>query len=139
MVDLFRPLMTADARRAADDALTADAAGRLMIGQGPLVDRFEAQFGRYVDAPRDVLATNSCTSALDLALHLIGVGAGDEVITTPQTCTATTGVIVNRGAVPVWADVDPLTGLIDPGCVARLVTPKTRAIMAVDWAGRSCD
>lgn len=139
MVDLFRPLMTSDARRAADDALTPDAAGRLMIGQGPMVDRFEVQFGRYVEAPRDVLTVNSCTAALDLGLHLIGVGEGDEVITTPQTCTATTGVIVNRGAVPVWADVDRLTGLIDPASVARLVTPKTCAVMAVDWAGRRCD
>ncbi|MEK0431709.1 MAG: hypothetical protein RL139_1513 [Gemmatimonadota bacterium] len=139
VIPLFRPLMTPEAVRAAADALTPAADGSLMIGQGPAVDRFEAQFRRYVDAPRDVLTTNSCTSALDLALHLIGVGAGDEVITTPQTCTATTGVIVNRGAVPVWADVDPLTGLIDPSSVAPLVTPKTRAVMAVDWAGRSCD
>lgn len=139
MIDLFRPLQTPDAARAAYDALTPTADGRLMIGQGPVVDRFEAQFRRYVDAPRDVLTTNSCTAALDLALHLAGVGAGVEVITTPQTCTATTGVIVNRGAVPVWADVDALTGLIDPASVARLVTPKTRAVMAVDWAGRPCD
>ena len=139
MIPLFRPLMTAEAARAAADALTPAADGSLMIGQGPVVDRFEAQFRRYVEAPRDVLTTNSCTAALDLALHLAGVGAGDEVITTPQTCTATTGVIVNRGAVPVWADVDALTGLIDPASVARLVTPKTRAVMAVDWAGRPCD
>lgn len=139
MIDLFRPLVTSEAARAAFDALTPDASGRLMIGQGPVVDRFEAQFQRYVDAPRDVLTTNSCTAALDLALHLIGVSEGDEVITTPQTCTATTGVIVNRGAVPVWADVDALTGLIDPASVARLVTPRTRAVMAVDWAGRPCD
>lgn len=139
MIDLFRPLMTAEAARAAAEALTPTADGRLMIGQGPVVDRFEAQFRRYVDAPRDVLTTNSCTSALDLALRLIGVGPGDEVITTPQTCTATTGVIVNRGAVPLWADVDPLTGLINPASVARLVSPKTAAIMAVDWAGRTCD
>lgn len=139
MIPLFRPLMTPEAARSAAEALTPAADGSLMIGQGPVVDRFEAQFRRYVDAPRDVLTTNSCTAALDLALHLIGVGAGDEVITTPQTCTATTGVIVNRGAVPVWADVDALTGLIDSGSVARLVTPKTRAVMAVDWAGRPCD
>lgn len=139
MIPLFRPLMTAEAIRAATDALTPMSDGSLMIGQGPVVDRFEAQFRRYVDAPRDVLTTNSCTAALDLALHLAGVGAGDEVITTPQTCTATTGVIVNRGAVPVWADVDALTGLIDPTSVARLVTPKSRAVMAVDWAGRPCD
>ncbi|MEO8082513.1 MAG: DegT/DnrJ/EryC1/StrS family aminotransferase, partial [Ardenticatenales bacterium] len=139
MIDLFRPLQTPDAARAAYEALTPSADGRLMIGQGPVVDRFEAQFRRYVNAPRDVVTTNSCTAALDLALHLIGVGAGDEVITTPQTCTATNGVIVNRGAVPVWADVDPLTGLIDPESVVHLVTPRTRAVMAVDWAGRPCD
>jgi dTDP-4-amino-4,6-dideoxygalactose transaminase len=70
---------------------------------------------------------------------LIGIGLGDEVITTPMTCTATNGVLVNRRAKLVWADVDPHTGLIDSEDVARKRTTRTKAIMAVDWAGRSCD
>jgi dTDP-4-amino-4,6-dideoxygalactose transaminase len=110
------------------------------IGEGPRVQEFEQAFGQLVGGPETLpLALNSCTSALDLALHLIGVGLGDEVITTPMTCTATNGVLVNRHAKIVWADVDPITGLIDPADVERKVTHRTKAIMAVDWAGRSCD
>ena len=109
------------------------------IGQGPQVEAFEAAFGQLVDTPFPPLALNSCTSALDLALHLIGVGPGDEVISTPMTCTASNGVIVNRGAKIVWADVDPFTGLISPADVGRKITPQTKAIMAVDWGGRPCD
>lgn len=120
--------------------LTPDVDGRLYIGEGPRGQEFEDQFGRLVglETPRP-LALNSCTSALDLALHLIGVGLGDEVITTPMTCSATNGVIVNRGGKIVWADIDPVTGLIDANDVERKVTKRTKAIMAVDWAGRSCD
>src|SRR3990170_2900817 len=109
------------------------------IGQGPKVEEFEQAFARALDAPFVPLSLNSGTSALDLALHLIGVGPGDEVISTPMTCTATNGVIVNRGAKIVWADVDPFTGLISPGDVGRLVSRRTKAIMAVDWGGKPCD
>lgn len=121
-------------------ALTPDEDGRLFIGQGPKVQEFERRFGALVGQETPLpLTTNSCTSALDLALHLIGVSLGDEVITTPMTCTATNSPIVTRRAKIVWADVDPETGLIDPVDVARKVTKRTKAIMAVDWAGRSCD
>jgi len=109
------------------------------IGQGPVVDQFEKELQTLLQSDREVLTVNSGTSALDLALHLAGVGPGDEVVTTAMTCTATNGVIVNRGAIPVWADVIPETGLIDPASVARKMTKKTKAIMAVDWAGHACD
>ena len=123
-----------------DDAalrLLRGAIQRGYLGQGPLNAEFEQMLGEFLDA--DVLTLNSCTSALDLALHMIGVDHGDEVISTPVTCTATNGVIVNRGAKIVWADVDPTTGLIDPEDVRRKVNHRTAAIMAVDWAGRSAD
>ncbi len=109
------------------------------VGQGEKVEEFEKAFARYVFSSLVPLSVNSCTSALDLSLHLIGVKPGDEVITTPVTCTATNGVIVNRRAIPVWADVDPFTGLISPEDVAKKITSNTKAIIAVDWAGRSCD
>lgn len=109
------------------------------VGQGDVVERFEAALQRALDAPVPPLTVNNCTSALDLALHLIGVSPGDEVISTPMTCTATNTVIVRRGAAIVWADVDPVSGLVDPADVARKITAKTRAVMAVDWAGRACD
>jgi dTDP-4-amino-4,6-dideoxygalactose transaminase len=82
---------------------------------------------------------NSCTSAIDLALHLIGVGPGDEVISTPITCTATNTPVALRGARIIWSDVDPLTGNIDPTDAERKITTRTKAIIAVDWAGRPCD
>lgn len=105
------------------------------IGQGPKVDELEEELQLALHLSEPPLTTNSCTSALDLALELIGVGPGDEVVTTPMTCTATNGVIVKRGARPVWADVYPQTGLIDPRDVFRKITPRTKAIMAVDWGG----
>lgn len=82
---------------------------------------------------------NSCTSALTLALKLAGVGPGDEVITTPMTCVATNTPIVAAGAKIVWADVDPETGMIDPDDVQKKITPKTKAIIAVAWAGAPPD
>lgn len=108
------------------------------IGQGPKCEEFEQEFGRHIGAPEPVLLLNSCTSAIDLALHLIGIRPGDEVITTPITCTATNSPPALRGARLVWADVDPLTGNIDPSDVARKVTAKTRAVIAVNWGGRPC-
>lgn len=132
MIPLFKVFM---APEAALNVASVLASG--YIGQGPQVEVFEVELAHLLGT--DVLTTNSCTSAIDLALHLIGIRAGDEVITTPVTCTATNSPIVNRGATPVWADVDPLTGLIDPADVARKVTRHTKAIMAVDWGGALCD
>jgi dTDP-4-amino-4,6-dideoxygalactose transaminase len=135
VIPLFKVFMAPDAKDRA--GVTLDSG---YVGEGPRVQEFEQAFAELVGfSSRPPLALNSCTSALDLACHLTGVGLGDEVITTPMTCTATNGVLVNRGARIVWADVDPLTGLIDPADVARKITRRTRAIMAVDWAGRSCD
>ncbi|MBI3978493.1 MAG: DegT/DnrJ/EryC1/StrS family aminotransferase [Chloroflexi bacterium] len=108
------------------------------IGQGPRVDQFEKAlvplFGN-----QNVLTLNSGTSALHLALRLAGVGHGDEVISTPMTCSATNEPILERGARIVWADINPLTGNIDPLDVERKITPRTRAIVAVHWGGYPCD
>jgi len=133
-IPVFKVLMSPEA----GDAVAAVLASGY-IGQGDRCEELEQAFGAAVDAPEPPLFVNSCTSAIDLALHLIGVGAGDEVITTPITCTATNTHIPHRGALISWADVDPLTGNLDPRSVAQLVTPKTKAIIAVDWAGRPCD
>ena len=110
------------------------------IGQGPKVEEFEDALQEAYGLPARPVTTNSCTSALDLALELIGVGPGDYVITTPQTCTATNSPIVKRGAFPVWADVDT-NGLIQPNSVAAKLRsyPQAKAIMAVDWSGRLAD
>jgi dTDP-4-amino-4,6-dideoxygalactose transaminase len=138
MIDLFRVRMAPEARDAVARVLTPDEQGRAYIGQGPLCDQFERAFGAFIGAPAPPLLLNSCTSAIDLALHLIGVGPGDEVITTPITCTATNSPPALRGARLVWADVDATTGNIDPADVARKVTARTNAIIAVNWGGRPC-
>lgn len=136
MIPLFKVAMSPEA-----PARVAEVLQSGYIGQGELVEQFEAALQQLLDLSAPPLTTNSCTSAIDLALHLIGVGPGDEVITTPVTCTATNSPIVRRGAIPVWADVDPLTGLIDPASVAQQLArhPQTKAIMAVDWGGALCD
>ncbi len=133
-IPTFRVLMSPDA-----GARVAEVLASGYIGQGARCEELERAFGEAVDAPEPPLFVNSCTSAIDLALHLCGVSAGDEVITTPITCTATNTHIPHRGALITWADVDPLTGNIAPASVAQLVTPRTKAVIAVDWAGRPCD
>jgi dTDP-4-amino-4,6-dideoxygalactose transaminase len=135
MIRLFKVAMAPEAK---------DVVGKVLdsgyIGQGPKVEEFEEALQRQYGLPDRPMTTNSCTSAIDLALALIGVGPGDYVITTPQTCTATNSPIVTRGAIPVWADVD-LKGLIDPGSVGAVYRqyPQAKAVMAVDWAGQLAD
>jgi len=107
------------------------------IGQGDEVDRFEEEVSALTPYP--AVLTNSCTSAIHMVLAYLGIGPGDEVITTPLTCIATNAPIVALGATPVWADVDPLTGLIDPLSIAEKITFRTRAIIGVDWTGRRAD
>jgi perosamine synthetase len=85
------------------------------------------------------VAVNSGTSALHLALRLAGVGPGDEVVTTAQTMLATSQAILAVGALPVYADIQYATGNLDPASAAAAVTERTRAILAVDWAGYPCD
>jgi perosamine synthetase len=108
------------------------------IGEGPRVAEFEKQLATWF-ANENVLALNSGTSALQLALRLANVGFGDEVISTAMTCTATNEPIVALGAKIVWADIDPWTGNIDPKDIARRITSKTKAIMCVHWGGYPCD
>ena len=84
------------------------------------------------------IAVSSCTAALHLSLLALGIGRGDEVITTPMTFAATANAIVHTGARPVFADVDRETGLIDPEKIEAAVTSRTRAVIPVHLAGRSC-
>ena len=108
------------------------------IGMGPRTLRFEEEFAAYTGA-RHAIAVNSCTAALHLALIAAGVGAGDEVITTPLTFAATANVIVHQGATPVFADVDRRTQNLDPARVAERITPRTRAILPVHLHGRPAE
>ena len=107
------------------------------IGQGPKVDQFEENLSNYFGNKR-VITVNAGTSAIQLALRLAGVGCGDEVISTPMTCTATNMPILAAGAKIVWADVDRETGLIDPKSIEEKITKKTKAIIMVHFGGLPC-
>ena len=105
---------------------------------GPRTKQFEADFAAYQHVSH-AIGLNSCTAGLHLALLALGIGPGDEVITTPYTFTATCNVIVHVGATPVLADVEPDTLNLDPAQVERLITPRTKAIMPVHFAGHPVD
>jgi len=104
------------------------------ITTGPKTKRFESEFATYVEAP-GALALNSCTAALHTALVTLGIGPGDEVITTPLTFAASVNVIEHVGAQPVLVDVEPDTLNIDPGEVEAAITLRTRVILPVHYAG----
>lgn len=109
-----------------------------MIAEGEHVYRFEAEFAKHFGLPV-ALGTSSGTAALHIALLLSGVDTGDEVITTSMTAEPTNTVILQCGAKPVFADVDPETGNIDPASVGAAIGPKTKAIMVVHYAGFPVD
>lgn len=104
---------------------------------GPRTAQFEAEFKEYVQA-RHALAVNSCTAGLHLALAALGIGPGDEVITTPMTFCATVNCILHTGATPVLADVGE-DGNLDPESVRRRITGRTRALLPVHYGGLPCD
>ncbi|WED26869.1 DegT/DnrJ/EryC1/StrS family aminotransferase [Vibrio sp. DW001] len=108
------------------------------IGQGTKVDEFENKLGDYF-GNKKVLTLNSGTSGLHLALRLADVGPGDEVITTAMTCTATNMPILAAGAKIVWADIDPITGLISSEEIKKKITTNTKAIIMVHFGGIPCD
>lgn len=108
------------------------------LGTGPRVARFESDFAAYKGV-RHAVAVNSCTAALHLSILAAGIEPGDEVITTPLTFCATVNAIIHAGGIPVLADVDPATMNVDPDRIRAAITPRTRAIVAVHFAGRPCE
>lgn len=108
------------------------------LGTGPKVQRFEEDFRLYKKALFAV-AVNSCTAALHLSILAAGIGPDDEVITTALTFCATVNAIIHSGATPVLADCVPLTQCIDPEEIKKKITPRTKAIVPVHFAGYPCD
>jgi dTDP-4-amino-4,6-dideoxygalactose transaminase len=108
------------------------------ITTGPKTKDFEAAFRNRVQAP-DALGLNSCTAGLHIGLLALGVRPGDEVITTPMTFCACANVIEHLGARPRFADVEPDTLNLDPAAVEAAITPRTRAILPVHYAGHPAD
>lgn len=108
------------------------------ITTGPKTQRFESAFRDRVAAPA-ALGLNSCTAGLHLGLLALGIGPGDEVITTPMTFCACANVIEHLGATPVLVDVEPDTLNICPRAIEAAITPRTRAVLAVHYAGHPAD
>jgi dTDP-4-amino-4,6-dideoxygalactose transaminase len=108
------------------------------ITSGPKVKEFEARLSEFFGG-RPVRAFNSGTCTMEIALRIAGVKAGDEVITTPLTWVATSNVVLEVGARPVFVDIDPVTRTIDLDLAEKAVTPRTRAIIPVDLAGLPVD
>lgn len=108
------------------------------VSEGPRVAQFEQALSDDFGL-RHPVALNSGTSALHLALVLADVRAGDEVVLAPQTFIATAQAVLMQQAVPVFADIEPLTGNLAPSTVERTISPRTKAILAVHWAGYPCD
>jgi dTDP-4-amino-4,6-dideoxygalactose transaminase len=108
------------------------------LATGPRAARFEAELAAHLGV-RHALAASSGTAALHLAILACGIGPGDEVVTTPMTWVSTANVVLHAGARPVFADVDAGTLNLDPARVAEALTPRTRAILPVHFAGQPCD
>ena len=123
---------------AAEEGAVLDVLRSGWLTTGPRTAALETRFAEF-RGTRQAIATNSCTAALHLALLALGVGRGDEVITTPITFASTANVVVHCGATPVFCDVQPDTLNMDPQALAAAVTPRTKAIIAVHFAGHPCD
>ena len=108
------------------------------LTMGPKTAEFQKKFAAMCGC-KHALAVSNCTTGMHVATQLFDIKAGDEVIVTPNTFIATSLVILKEGAIPVYADIDPRTYNIDPKCVEKLVTKKTRAIYVVHYAGLMVD
>jgi dTDP-4-amino-4,6-dideoxygalactose transaminase len=128
-----RPLIDENDIRAVGDALRSG-----WLTHGPLCRRFEEEFAAAVGV-KHAVAVSSCTAAMQLSLQALGIGQGDEVITTPFTFCATAHVIDQAGATPVFVDVEPEGLQIDPAGVRGAVTARTRAILPVHFGGHPYD
>lgn len=133
IIPLSRPTVTEAQLQAALDVLKS---GNYILGEN--VKRFEEEFAKFCGT-RYAVAVSSGTSALHLALLALGIGPGDEVITTPFTFIATANAIVMTGATPVFVDIEPETLTIDPSKIDAAITPKTKAIIPVHLYGHPAD
>lgn len=133
-IPVYRPYLGEDVRQAATDALSAG-----WLGMGRLSQEFERSLERFLGLDqRRVTSTNSCTEAIHLAARLIGLGTGDEVICPAFTYVAGHQAISRTGADVVFCDIEPRHLGIDPDEVVKLITPRTKAILAVDYLGLPC-
>jgi dTDP-4-amino-4,6-dideoxygalactose transaminase len=124
--------------RGDEGAAVAEVIASGWVSQGPRVRAFEQAFAERVGAA-EAVATTNCTTALQLALYVAGVGPGDEVIVPSMSFIATANAVWQNGATPVFADVDPRTYNLDPASAEAAITERTRAIMPVHQLGLPAD
>ena len=115
----------------------ADVFASRWVGKGKHCDEFEREFAETLRVPR-VLLTNSCTSAINIAVGVLGIGPGDEVIVSTVNFVACASAVIRAGAVPIFADVDPRTLNIAPSEIERLKTPRTKAVFLLHYGGHAC-
>ncbi|MGZ4399170.1 MAG: DegT/DnrJ/EryC1/StrS family aminotransferase [Gaiellaceae bacterium] len=132
-ISLFRPVLAEDAASAVKEVLESG-----WLGLGPKTSEFERAFAAFVGAPHCV-ATNCCSAALQLALHVLDLPAGAEVVTTPLTFVASNQLILHEGLRPVFADVDPTTGNLDAASVAARISERTGVLLLLHYGGNPCD
>lgn len=133
MIQVFKPCMGQEEIDAVAEVLRSG-----WIGLGPKTTEFEKRFAAFCDAPFAV-GVNSATAALDLAMKLLGIGHGDEVIVPTMTFVSTAHAVAYNLGTPIFVDVDPETLDIDLSDLKRKLTPKTRSIVAVHYSGRPMD
>lgn len=135
-----QPIVPYGRQQITDEDIEAVCAALLSswLTTGPMVDRFEQELARKVGMEHGVAVCNG-TAALHAAMYALGIGPGDEVIVPPMTFAATTNAILYQGGTPVFTDVETDTMLIDPTAVEARITSRTKAVVAVDYAGQSCD
>lgn len=128
-----RPLIEKEDIEEVVDTLKSD-----WLTTGPKTHLFEDEFANYIGC-KYAVAVNSCTAALHISLAALGIGKGDEVITTPYTFISTVNVILQQGAIPVFVDIKPDTFNINPGLIKGKINDKTKAIVPVHFAGQPCE
>ena len=130
-IHLFETTVTTTAKEYVNNVLDST-----WLNEGKYVRLFEDRLKRL--GFLNPVTVNSCTSALHLCLRVLGIGPGDEVILPAQTFLATGMVVLQAGAIPIFADIDPQTGNISPQSIQNKITNKTKAIIVVHWGGLSC-
>jgi len=132
-IPITRPYLSGEEQEAVAQVIASG-----WLSQGPKVLEFEHAFAARVGAA-DAVATTNCTTALALALHVSGVGPGDEVVVPSLSFIATANAVWHCGGTPVFADIDPFTYNLDPAAAERAITPRTKAIMPVHQLGLPAD
>ena len=132
-LDFSKPVLGDDEKREVMEVLDSG-----WLTSGKKASAFENEFASYIGV-KHAVSVNSCTAGLFLVLKILGVGPGDEIITSPNTFPATANVIEHLGARPVFCDIRMSDGNIDPEKIVHKITPRTRGIIPVHYAGAPCD